>query len=171
MRHLSKARVSRGTTERVALADVAGLQAPAQPLLPLLGRAVCEALRHHVPLRLFLKPVVADGGRRAQPFFDVPFIEPVAAGGVIAPDAGVAVGLQFLANGERVALGFGRAGPHLVHAARHPGQRLDVMADLVGDDVGLGEVSWRAEALIQLAEEREVDVELVITRTVERPDG
>ncbi len=45
------------------------------------------------------------------------------------------------------------------------------MADLVGDHVGLGEVSWRAEALIQLAEEREVDVELVIARAVERADG
>ena len=32
-------------------------------------------------------------------WFDVAFLEPVAAGGVIAPNTGVAVGLQFLTNG------------------------------------------------------------------------
>ena len=44
------------------------------------------------------------------------------------------------------------------------------MADLVRDDVRLREVAGRAEALVQLPVETEVDVELVVAWTVERPD-
>ena len=46
---------------------------------------------------------------------------------------------------------------------------LDVMADLMGDDIGLGEVAGRAEALRQLVEEGRVDVDLLVGRAVERP--
>ena len=49
-----------------------------------------------------------------------------------------------------------------------PSQRLHVMAELVRDDVGLGEVTGCAEALTQLVEEPEVQIDVLITRTVER---
>ncbi len=44
-----------------------------------------------------------------------------------------------------------------------------MVAHLVGDDVGLGEVSRRTEAVLQLAEEAEVDVDHRVGRAVERP--
>ena len=44
-----------------------------------------------------------------------------------------------------------------------------MVAELVGDDVGLGEVAGRAEALVELAEEAEVEVDLAVERAVERP--
>ena len=43
------------------------------------------------------------------------------------------------------------------------------MPDLVRDDVGLGEVARRAEALIELLEEREVEIDLAVGGAVERP--
>jgi hypothetical protein len=44
-----------------------------------------------------------------------------------------------------------------------------VVADLVGDDVGLGEVSRRAQALAQRVVEAQVDVDLAVGRAVEGP--
>src|SRR6185503_20838180 len=46
---------------------------------------------------------------------------------------------------------------------------LHVMPDLVRDDIGLREVAGRAEALRQLVEEGEIDIDLRIARAVERP--
>ncbi len=43
-----------------------------------------------------------------------------------------------------------------------------MMADLVGDHVGLREIAGRAEALRELVEERGVEIELLILGTVER---
>jgi hypothetical protein len=48
-------------------------------------------------------------------------------------------------------------------------QMLDVMADLVRDDVGLREIAGCAETRPQVAIEREVYVNLLVARTVERP--
>ncbi len=44
---------------------------------------------------------------------------------------------------------------------------LHVMADLVGEDVGLGEVALYAEAVLQLLIEVEVDINLLVARAVE----
>ena len=48
---------------------------------------------------------------------------------------------------------------------------LDVVAQLVGQHVGLGEVAGRPEAVGQLPEEGEVDVGLRVDRAVEGPGG
>ena len=48
-------------------------------------------------------------------------------------------------------------------------QVLDVVPDLVRDHVRLGEVAWRAKAAIELIEELEIEVDLAVTRAVERP--
>ena len=46
-----------------------------------------------------------------------------------------------------------------------------MMAELVGEHVGLGEVARRAESRAQLAEEAEVEVDGLIGRAVERAGG
>ena len=43
------------------------------------------------------------------------------------------------------------------------------MADLVGDDVGLGEIAPRAELLLHHPEEVGVEIDLLVVRAVERP--
>ncbi len=41
----------------------------------------------------------------------------------------------------------------------------------MGDHVGLGEVAGRAETVLQLAVEVEVDIDLLVARAIERPHG
>src|SRR5258708_39742592 len=48
-------------------------------------------------------------------------------------------------------------------------QVLDVVTELVGDDIRLGEVAWSAKPPGQLVEEPEIQVDLAVLRTVERP--
>src|SRR5689334_11812845 len=45
------------------------------------------------------------------------------------------------------------------------------MGELVSEDVGLGKIPRRAETILQLAEEPEIEVDLVVGGTVERTGG
>ena len=79
-------------------------------------------------------------------------VEEVALLRGVSPDAGEAVGLQFQTNrklvgGLRVLL------LRLPHLALDAQQFLDVVSDFVGQDVGFGEFSGRAEALLQFVVE------------------
>src|SRR5690349_11245747 len=76
------------------------------------------------------------------------------------------VPLQRPPDGQRVALS-GIAllgGAHLRLDAEHV---LDVVPDLVSDDVRLRELAWRTVAPRELPIEPEVDVDLLVGRTVE----
>jgi hypothetical protein len=46
-----------------------------------------------------------------------------------------------------------------------------MMSDLVSDDVGLGEVAGGAEALFEIAVKSQVDLDLLIERTIEGSHG
>ena len=76
------------------------------------------------------------------------------------PHAGIAIGLKFDLDLDRIAFGLARAGLQLVRLVERALQVLDVMADLVRDDIGLREVARRAEALRQLVEEARVEINL-----------
>ena len=87
-----------------------------------------------------------------------------------APHPREAVGLQLHADRKGV-LGRLPSAPALArHLLRDAELVLDVVADLMRDDVGPGEVTGRAEALLQLLEERQVEVHLAVARAVERSD-
>jgi hypothetical protein len=94
-----------------------------------------------------LQAVVADGRGGGQCSFQVARFEHLLHGvGALAPDAGQAVGLQFHAYRQGIGLASlarWRAFMHLVGDAE---QVLHVMADFVGDDVGLGEFAGGVEA-------------------------
>ena len=87
----------------------------------------------------------------------------------VSPDAGEAVGLQFDTDRHLVGLGLAHLLPHLVELRQHADEVLHVMADLVRDHVGLGEIARRAELAGQLVEEVGVEIDLAVVRTVERP--
>jgi hypothetical protein len=119
---------------------------------------------------VLLQGVVADRGGGGQGLLDVAVLEQVAALGGVGPHAGVAVGLQLEADGQAavaVALAAGRAVDPLGGAE----DVLDVVADLVGDDVGLGEVAAGAELAREDVVEGEVDVRALVARAVERAGG
>ena len=92
--------------------------------------------------------------------------------GMVRPDAGEAIGHQLDAHGELVAP---RASPTsllaLLHARQDAELVLHVVADLVRDHIGIGEVAAGPEAALHLLEEREVDVDGLVERAVERPHG
>src|SRR5690606_19082526 len=56
-----------------------------------------------------------------------------------------------------------------VELGQYAGEILHVVADLVGNDIGLGKVARGAELVAQLVVEGEVNVDLLVVGTVERP--
>ncbi len=126
-------------------------------------------LRVDLALGPLLDPVVAHGRGGVQACPDVLIGELDDESGphrVVCPHTGVAVGLQL--QPHRAALRPLPVAADPLHGAE---QVLDVMAVLVADDVRLCErPALRAELRTQLLEEAEVEVDLLVTRAVERPD-
>ena len=61
--------------------------------------------------------------------------------GMVRPDAGEAIGHQFDADGELVALDLADLLLALLHLRQDAEQVLDVVPDLVRDHIGIGEVA------------------------------
>lgn len=103
-----------------------------------------EGVGDHTALGAALDGVVADGGGRAQAILQVALLQRNLSTrhrrGAGGPDAGVTVGLQF--DADLAAVSALRAGAGL---AQRSSQVLDVVADLVGDDIGAGELTLGAE--------------------------
>ena len=133
----------------------------------LAGRAVGPGLGRDAAAGLLLDAVVADRGGGAQGLLDVAFLEQPALVGGVRPDTRQAVGLQLEAHRQRV----GAIGPALLPAdlLGDAQEVLHVVADLVGEHVGLGEVAGRPEAVLQLVVEAQVDVDLPVLGAVEGP--
>src|SRR5690348_3240725 len=90
--------LQRRCRERIAVLRPAGIEAALEPARALRRGAVREGLRHHAPLRLLLQAVIADRSSRIERFFDVSRIELVHQACLVAPYAGIAVGLQLHAH-------------------------------------------------------------------------
>ena len=144
--------------EGVAGLHVAGLEADFEPLHALRRGAMCKALGNHMALRLLLDHVVADLAGGVEAFLDVAGLQAVLELVIeVRPHAGKAIRLQLhphldLIGVARISL------LHLLHLVGDAENGLHVMANLVGDDVGLREVARRAEAALQLLIEGEVEV-------------
>src|SRR4051794_10902189 len=162
-------------TKRVAGLDGALLVAGHEPLFALRRRAVGEGIGHDAACGLALQRVVADRARRGECGVDVARLQEVRPllRLAIDPDTGQAVGLQFDLHLERIRL---RLAAGLLLQARHARndaeQVLDVMAGLMGDDVGGGEVTGGlagapAKTRLDLAEETGVEEDGPVGRTIE----
>ena len=92
--------------EGVALFEIAPVNATAKPAHALRRGAMRKRLGADRAARLLLQPVIADGRRCGETFFDIAALEDMAgAVGVIGPHAGKAVGLQLKANRQPVGAG------------------------------------------------------------------
>ncbi len=130
------------------------------------------AFRLDVSLTHFLQAIVTDGGGGFEPFFEIAWFDQIpCAVGMVAPHAGEAVGLQFHTDGQGIRVFLRcltlKAGDFLSHTR----QILHVVSHLMRDNIGLREISGGAESLSHFVEEREVEIYLVITRTIKRTDG
>ena len=130
---------------------------------------------HDVALASPLQTVIADRGRGLHGRLDVAGLDqsPLLLR-VVRPHAGEAVGLQFDPHLELVGLGLVQAALHLLHLRQDAEQVLHVVSDLVRDHVGLGELAAlaadlaAAETSLEVLEERGVEIDLPIVRTIER---
>ena len=87
----------------------------------------------------------------------------------MSPDTSEEVGLEFHPHREFVVVAIREPAAHRLHLVADAELVLDVVADLVGDHVGLGKLARRAELPLQLVIEREVDVDLLVHGAVEGP--
>lgn len=107
----------------------------------------------HIAARHLLESIVADSRRCSKPFFKVTWFDQIPfAIGMMAPNASKTVGLQFHPNGKRVAFGFRYVPLEPIDFLRDAEKVLNVVADLVGDDIGLCEITGGAESLRHLLE-------------------
>src|SRR5437868_3400228 len=86
----------------------------------------------------------------------------------MGPHAGEAVGLELEPDRQLVGrrwIGF----LQLSNPSIRPEQMLDVVPQLVGKHVGLGEIARRAKALLELVEKAQIEVDSLVNRTIERP--
>src|ERR1043165_1809175 len=156
----------------------AGLQAGLEPALALLRGAVGEGVRDGVALRLLLQPIVADRRRGLHRRLDVARLDQVPLlVGFGGPDAGEAVGLQLDAHLQAVRFGLARGSLLLLHLRQDAELVLHVMPDLVRDHVSLRELARAradiaaAEAPLEVAEERRIEIDLLVGRAIERTHG
>ena len=138
-------------------------------MLALRRRAVREAVGHDIALRAALDRVVADGGGGVQRLVDVARLENAFRLGVVGPDPGEAIRLQLGAHRQSARADL--AGLPRLRLLQNAEKLLDMVADLMRQHVSLGEVAGRAEALLQLGVEVEIDINVLVVRAVERSAG
>ena len=118
--------------ESVALVDVAAFQTALEPSHAFFGRAMGKAVGNDIALRLFLQAVVADGFGGKHRFLNVFGFEDIVVDGVVSPNAGETVGLQFEFDGKGIGLFFADLLLHFVDFRQNAEQVLNVMADFMG---------------------------------------
>src|SRR5918996_413634 len=170
IRAAARERTLHAPGERVARARVPALDPALEPGSPLLRGPVRPVLGRDPTLCALLYPIVADRGCRLERAVDVGTIhvrDDPRGLRVPHPNTRVAVSLQLHAHGTAL-----RTGVSALSAPQVTGQVLDVVPVLVCEDVGAREVAtFDAELRTELLEEPEVDVDLPVERTVERPHG
>ena len=115
-----------------------------------------------------LEGIVAHGCGGIDGFGNVTGIEPAACLlRMVGPDAGIAVGLQLQPDRQGVVAALVHASAGFFHLLQRAGEVLHVVAHLVGDDIGLGRVTGRAQLVLQHPVEGQVDVDLAVARAVE----
>ena len=155
--------------KRVALTDIAGLVAAAKPADALFGSAVGKRIGHDVTARSGLESVVANRAGRVHRFFNVArfdnVLHPV---GIPGPNASQEIGLELEADRELIVFRLTHPTARRLRAIRNTEQILHVMPNFVGYDVRFREITSGTQALLELTEKTEVDVNALILRTIER---
>src|ERR1043166_8767753 len=92
----------RSGRERVAAFNRPAVESAAKPSHAGGGGSMGEAFRTDLAARHALQPVVTNGGSRVQAFVRIAGFEQPARLCVMAPHAGIAIGLQLETNGQRI---------------------------------------------------------------------
>ena len=131
-----------------------------------------ESFGDDVALSALLDRVVADLRGGVQAFLDIARFEDLAlAIGEAGPDAGEAVRLKLESHGE--GIGFALAGAALTRLdlAHNAEQVLHVMADFVGNHIGLSKIPGGFETVMEFTKESEVDINFLVVAAIEGSSG
>src|SRR5215813_2821761 len=102
---------------------------------------MCESIGHDIALTPPLQPIVTDSGCRLHGSFDIARLdEPPLFLCVVRPHPGKAVGLQLNSNLDLITLSRIHTALRLLYPRWDAKQILHVVADLVRDPIGLGEL-------------------------------
>ena len=63
------------------------------------------AFRLHLPLRHLLQTIISNGRCSAHTRLKIPGLDEIVSFGMVSPDTGETIGLQFHTHGERIAFG------------------------------------------------------------------
>src|SRR5262245_3422776 len=159
-------------SKRIAIPQVGCLKALLEPANALLRAAMGKGVGHDIAGAALLQAVVADCRGSVQTLLDIALLQDLLRGiRFLRPDAGEAVGLKLHADRQLVGLGFGRTHSRLRYLLGDAEQVLNMMANLVGDDIGLGKIAGRAEARFHVLIKTQIDIDLLIERTIEGAHG
>ena len=124
-------------------------------------------------LCFLLQPVVADGLGQLKTLLQIAILHRVVHGIlIVGPDTGVVVGKEFQTHADLI-------GSHLVGLvhllmglAENAERVLHMVADLVGNDIGIGEgITLDTQLALHLREEGQVDIQFLVTGAIERTYG
>ena len=91
---------------------------------------------------------------------------------VVSPNTCIVVGQQLQADADLVGTHLVGRAHGLVSLREGTCEILHMVADLMGDDVGIGEgVTLDTKLALHLGEERQVDVKLLVARAIEGSYG
>src|SRR5215831_2342745 len=136
-----------------------------------------ESVGHDITLRLPLQTIVANCRRGLQRRLHVARLERIPSLiRIIRPDAGETVGLQFDPHLDTVCLRFAPGGTLCgLSLWQNSKQILHVMTDLVRNHISFGKFATlaaaTAEPITHVTEERGIEINASVIRTVERPHG
>ena len=161
-----------GAAESIALTEVSCGKSLLQPPEPLLGGAVGEGILNDISLGFLLEIVIADLRGACQGLHEVAVLQgtvhPVV---VVCPYSGIEVRLQLDAHTDPVGIHLGCPGHLLMGLAEGSEQVLDVVSYLVGDDIGIGEITVSPDLGPHGLEEIEIEIDGLVGRTIERTYG
>src|SRR5262245_20006795 len=90
---------------------------------------------------------------------------------MVSPHAGEVIGLQLEAHRELVRFNFAYPLLRIVHLIAPSREVLDVVADFVSDHVGMRKLARRCKSRFQFVKEVQIEIDLLICRAIEGPDG
>ena len=102
-----------------------------------------KAVGNDIALSLFLQAVITDGFGSKHGFLNVFGFEDVVVDGVVSPNTGETVGLQFEFDGKGIGLFLADLLLHFVDFRQNAEQVLNVMADFMGNNVGKRSIAGR----------------------------
>lgn len=106
---------------------------------------MCPAFGLNMATRHFLQSIVSNRRRGAEPVFEISRLDQVPLSlGMMAPHTGITIGLEFHPDRERISLHLRNLSLEAMHFFCNAEEVLHVMADFMGDDISLGEVTCRS---------------------------